>query len=564
MAKVNWITQDKKILYISIVKFCNITSPTQPPLHKWRGGEWVTRQPNLERRVENNQINRTVINYRFEVNGHDCVSITANHKNIIDFHGKSMLIRIVCSIKEKKLQGALQKSLSSNDVQLKFCKISKASWQELIRSCADIFIISEKVIPSPIDSNVSILNTLPEKPITIVLSDQASSEEHANLLGAGADVVLYSGISHNSLVEAIESTVLSRQQFYNTDRFDQKGKFLPKLNDFVSNSKEMQFFLDEVRQIIPSDTALLILGETGVGKEHLSRAIHDESPRSKGPFVAINMAAIPEPLMESELFGHEQGAFTGAVRSRRGAFELAHGGTLFLDEIGEIPLQMQSKLLRALQDFEFTPVGSEKPVWVDIRVISATNRNLEDEVKKGIFRSDLYYRIGVISLTLPPLRKRKDDIPILANHFLTIYQKKIDRDITGFSPESMNALCGYRWPGNIRELMNVIERAILLCKSDIISLSDLPSSFHDNTSFTPDLLGPFIQDIDTWKEKTLAEVKEAVWNRVEKKYLEMVLEATGGRINETAELAGIHPRGLYSKMKKLGLDKADFKKSKRG
>ena len=481
--------------------------------------------------------------------------------NLLPFcWGESMLIRIVCSIKEKRLQEALQKSLSTNDVQLKFCNISKTSWQELIRSCADIFIISEKVIPKPIDSNVSILNTLPEKPITIVLSDQVSSEEHANLLGGGVDVVLYSGISHNSLVEVIESTILSRQQFYNTDRFDQKGKFLPKLNDFVSNSKEMQFFLDEVRQIVPSDTALLILGETGVGKEHLARAIHDESPRSKGPFVAINMAAIPEPLMESELFGHEQGAFTGAVRSRRGAFELAHGGTLFLDEIAEIPLQMQSKLLRTLQDFEFTPVGSEKPVWVDIRVISATNRNLEDEVKKGTFRSDLYYRIGVISLTLPPLRKRKDDIPILANHFLTIYQKKIDRDITGFSTESMNALCGYSWPGNIRELMNVIERAILLCKSDIISLSDLPSSFHDNISSVPDLLGPFIQDIDSWKGKTLAEVKEAVLDRVEKRYLEMALEVTGGRINKTAELAGIHPRGLYSKMKKLGLNKVDFKK----
>jgi transcriptional regulator with PAS, ATPase and Fis domain len=240
----------------------------------------------------------------------------------------------------------------------------------------------------------------------------------------------------------------------------------------------MQLFLEETRQIVSSDASVLLLGETGVGKEHLSKAIHAESHRSSGPFIAINMAAIPESLLESELFGHEQGAFTGAVRSRRGAFEMAHGGTIFLDEIGEMPLQMQIKLLRVLQELEFFPIGAEKPVWVDIRVIAATNKDLEAEIEKGNFRKDLYYRLGVITLTLPPLRHRKEDIPAMANHFLTMYNQKIGQAIKQFSQAAMEALIAYHWPGNIRELMNVIERAILLCRSDTICLDDLPNVFH--------------------------------------------------------------------------------------
>ena len=204
-------------------------------------------------------------------------------------------------------------------------------------------------------------------------------------MAAGADVVLYSGISEKSLAEAIERTLESRRQLHQIDRFDRKGSSRPRIDDFISDSGKMQMFMDEVHQIIPSSSVLLITGETGVGKEHLAKAIHAESPRSAGPFIAVNTAALPEQLLESELFGHEQGAFTGAVRSRRGAFELAHGGTIFLDEIGEMPLHLQTKLLRVLQDYEVQPVGSEAPIWVDVRIIAASNRNLEEEVAAGNF-----------------------------------------------------------------------------------------------------------------------------------------------------------------------------------
>ncbi|MBU0970456.1 MAG: sigma-54 dependent transcriptional regulator [Proteobacteria bacterium] len=470
-----------------------------------------------------------------------------------------MLIRVATAIKEKNMQVFLEKRLSDFDIQLKVCHRTEDSWQELARSCADVVIVSIGLIPGPFESSVATLNSLPEKPTIIVLNNRKPSEEYANLLASGADVVLYSGIASESLVEAIESTLEARRQFYYLDRFDQRGRIIPKLSDFISNSEEMQLFLEEVRQIVPSSSTLLLLGETGVGKEHLSRAIHAESPRSTGPFIAINTAAIPEQLLESELFGHEQGAFTGAVRSRRGAFELAHGGTIFLDEIGDMPFYMQSKVLRVLQDFEFTPVGGETPIWVDVRVIAATNKNLEQEIIKGNFRQDLYYRLGVITMTLPALRNRKEDIPAMANYFLNVYRTKIGREIKSFSRTAMEALCQYSWPGNIRELMNVIERAILLCKSDTITTENLPSNFQDNLSDSARMFGIPESHLISWENKSMAEVIEQVIQAVEKKYLEMVLKKTRGKVGEAAKIAGIHPRGLYGKMKKLGLNKEAFK-----
>lgn len=317
------------------------------------------------------------------------------------FYGEHMLLRLVLAVENKRIQDHLEKKLSNSNVQLKSYGLQKAPWQKLVRCCGDVFVVSESLIPRPIESGIAMLNSLPEKPTTIILHDNESSENHAQLVAAGADVVLYSGIFNESLTDAIESTLESRKQLDLMDRFDRKGRMKPKISDFVSNSEEMQIFIDEVHQVIPSDTPLLILGETGVGKEHLAKAIHSDSPRSAGPFIAINAAALPDQLLESELFGHEQGAFTGAIRSRRGAFEMAHGGTVFLDEIGEMPLHLQAKMLRVLQDYEFTPVGGEKPIWVDVRVIASTNRDLEKEVTENTFRQDLYYRLSVVTLTIP-------------------------------------------------------------------------------------------------------------------------------------------------------------------
>ncbi|MFO7989179.1 MAG: sigma 54-interacting transcriptional regulator, partial [Desulfotignum sp.] len=224
------------------------------------------------------------------------------------------------------------------------------------------------------------------------------------------------------------------------------------------------------------------------------------------------------------------------------------------------PLKMQSKLLRVLQDFEFTPVGGESPVWVDVRVIAATNKDLTREVENKRFRQDLYYRLGVITLTLPPLRQRKEDIPAVAEHFLIQQVQRMGRDIVGFSDDAVHALCEYAWPGNVRELMNVIERAVLLCRSNRITLKDLPSGFHAAKEMPGNWMGAVETDPElAWEGRTLEQVKSRVVTRVEKQYLEMLLKKTRGRVGEAARLAGIHPRGLYGKMKKLGIDKDRFK-----
>lgn len=471
-----------------------------------------------------------------------------------------MLLRLVFVLEDNELQQELAESFSGSDVQVECFGQLKNPLRKVAQSCGDVIVICHSLIPQPLESNIAMLNNLPENPLTVIIYDHGSVKEHAQLTAAGADVVLASSIPHKLLIEAIESTLDSRRQLANMGRFERRrGIVQPKLSDFVSKSGVMQMFIKEVRQIAPSDSALLILGETGVGKEHLAKAIHAESARASGPFVALNAAALPEQLLESELFGHERGSFTGATRSRRGAFEQAHGGTLFLDEIGEMPLHLQTKLLRVLQDYEVRPVGSEKDIWVDVRVIAATNRDLEEAIQGGNFRRDLYYRLSVMTLTIPPLRERRDDIPALTRRFLNYYKYKIGRDISRISSQTLQALFNYEWPGNVRELMNVIERAMLICRSDEITIQDLPGVFHNHTHSGLDGYSSGVFDAVIWKGKTLPEVKREVFEQVERAYLEMILTETSGRIGLAAKLAGINQRGLYNMMKRLDLKKENFK-----
>jgi len=470
-----------------------------------------------------------------------------------------MRIRLSLAVKDGELQRHLSRKFSQSDVRVDTFGQHADCWQKLVRNCGDVIVITAGLIPRPVDIGISTLNSLPEQPTTVVLIDTDDSEKLAQLTADGADVVLYSGISRRSLTEAIDATLESRRQFIQKEWIGRKGLPLPKMSDFVSNSQSMQLFMEEVQHVIPGEAPILILGETGVGKEHLAKAIHAESPRSSGPFIAVNTAALPEQLLESELFGHEQGAFTGASRSRRGAFELAHGGTLFLDEIGEMPLHLQTKLLRVLQDFEVRPIGAEAPIWVDVRVIAATNQDLEREISDKNFRKDLYYRLSVITLTIPPLRERREDIPAMSRRFINYYLHKVGKEISGLEKEAMEALCRYDWPGNVRELMNVIERAMLLCRTGTISVSDLPNIFSSNANGTGGKQVENLFDVDGWAQKTLPQVQQEVMDRVERLYFKLVLEETRGRVGKAARLAGIHPRGMYNKLRRLGIRKEDFK-----
>ncbi|MCJ7686817.1 MAG: sigma-54 dependent transcriptional regulator [Desulfobacteraceae bacterium] len=471
-----------------------------------------------------------------------------------------MLIRLVLAIKQTGLQRHLERKFSLSDVRVECFGQTRDIWQKVVRSCGDIIVISESLIPGSSDTGIAILNDLPENPTTVILHDRDSSEDSAQLVGAGADVVLYAGTSKKSLTEAIETTLESRRQLIQKERLGPASWGKPKITDFFSANEGMQIFIDEVQQVIPSSSPILILGETGVGKEHLAKAIHAESPRAAGPFITVNTAALPEQLLESELFGHEQGAFTGAIRTRKGAFELAHRGTIFLDEIGDMPLHLQAKLLRVLQDYEVKPIGGESPFWVDVRVIASTNHDLEKEIDQGTFRKDLFYRLSVVTLTIPPLRHRKEDIPDMARYFIDYYQHKIGREISRISEPALESLRLYDWPGNVRELMNVIERAMLICRSDEISRIDLPNVVNTRSSNSEQILPYENFSPNAWINKTLPEVQKEVLDQVERQYLGMVLKNTNGRVSQAAQIAGIHPRGLYNKMRRFGLRKEDFKK----
>jgi len=286
----------------------------------------------------------------------------------------------------------------------------------------------------------------------------------------------------------------------------------------------------------------------------VARALHENSSRRDKPFIKVNCAAIPRDLMESELFGYERGAFTGAVGSKPGRFELAHGGTLFLDEIGTIPTEMQVKLLRALQESEFERVGGIKTIHVDVRLVTATNSDLRKEIEQGAFRDDLYYRLNVVPIRLSPLRERSDDIPLLVVHFLAKFNHRLHKNITGVSQDAEAALMEHDWPGNIRELENVIERAVLFADTQEIQVEDLPAELRQGT-FAPRpraSVSPPMSEAPTSAEGLKEQVKAAM-NRLERELIQRALDQTAGNVTHAARLLKISRKGLQLKMKELGL-----------
>ena len=314
-----------------------------------------------------------------------------------------------------------------------------------------------------------------------------------------------------------------------------------KVDFIISTSRRMEEALNLVKRAAPSTATILILGESGTGKELIARAIHYSSPRADKPMIKVNCAALPENLLESELFGHEKGAFTGAFSRRIGRFEQADQGTIFLDEIGDLSPSLQSKLLRVLQEKEFERVGSSQTLRVDVRVIAATNRNLEEAIRKGTFREDLYYRINVVTLALPPLRERKEDLPPLIEHFLKKYSRENQKTVISVSKEVKDLLMNYHYPGNIRELENILERAVVLCRSETVTTQDLPLNLRE--SKVEDLMK------DAAGGRSLPETLE----EIERLRITQALERSHGVQTQAAEELGISERVLRYKMKKYGI-----------
>jgi DNA-binding NtrC family response regulator len=331
----------------------------------------------------------------------------------------------------------------------------------------------------------------------------------------------------------------------------------------IGQGPQIQEVYALLEKVADSPTTVLVSGESGTGKELIARALHENSSRVQKPFIRLNCAAIPKDLMEAELFGYERGAFTGAVTSKPGKFELAHGGTLFLDEIGEIPIEMQVKLLRVLQESEFERVGGIKTIGVDVRLVTATNRDLRELIAKGQFREDLYYRLNVVHIHLPALRERTSDIPLLVDHFLRKFNGRLKKKVEGCAADALARLVGYEWPGNIRELENVIERAVLFCDETRLQLKDLTPEVRGERSDgkagqtpSPGVVAagdPSGKTSSPPGEAGLREQVRAAMARLEKELIVRALQQTNGNVTRAARLLKISRKGLQLKMKELGL-----------
>lgn len=475
-----------------------------------------------------------------------------------------VIARILIALDRQNTRRNLKKLLSRPDVIVDFPKSRANLWQRIGRETCDLVVVERSLIPEPTKESLGRYKSLLNAPSLVVLVEKDDPDDRMNLTTDGCDAILNVGLPPAELAEAI-SAIMERHLELSRKAFSMRSvRQPPRLDDFVSESPIMKEFMDLVQLVAGSKTSLLITGETGVGKERLARAIHNDNDRP-GAFVAVNCGALPESLLESELFGHELGAFTGATRARRGCFELAHRGTIFLDEIGEMPQHLQVRLLRVLQDHEIQRVGGEWPFHVDVRVMAATSRDLNEMARQREFRSDLLYRLGVVNLKVPPLRERSEDIPALARSYVSHFAAETGREVDGISDEVLRALMRYDWPGNVRELINVIERAILLCKASRIELTDLPHSFHLNSvpANIPEYIN--IQDIEglllpqAWFEHPLREARGLLVTQFEKAYISSLLRETAGRMDATAQRAQITTRALFDKMQRYGLRKEDFK-----
>jgi DNA-binding NtrC family response regulator len=473
-----------------------------------------------------------------------------------------MLLRVILAA-EKPVEERLRRLVAHSNLLLETVDTPSKLWERLMRKSFDVVLGSRGFRPEEPDAHkIRMIRELPDCPYVVLLLKQDSTTERARYLAMGIDVTLGLDLSDRQLKAALEGIFNACRERARKLLLSRPRTAEPSLKDFVSRSPVMQKFMAVAEKVADSDSSLLILGETGVGKERLARAIHAESRRSKGPFVAVNCAAFSESLLESELFGHVEGAFTGAVRSHRGCFELAHGGVIFLDEIAEMPHHLQIKLLRVLQEREITRVGSEQPFQVDVRVMAATNRDPREEVRARRLREDLYFRLNVVTLTIPPLRQRSEDIPDLVASYLSWLRPRVSRAVTGIAPEAMEALIRYSWPGNVRELINVVERAMLLCEGEQIRLADLPDTVRSTEPATGSVArrdaatGPsFEQHLD----QPLSTARQELLEDFERVYLSHHLKQCGGRVGDTAKRIGIEPRSLFNKMKQYGLRKEDFR-----
>jgi DNA-binding NtrC family response regulator len=368
----------------------------------------------------------------------------------------------------------------------------------------------------------------------ILISGQGNIPRSVEAVKAGAFDFLEKPVDAERLLDKLEKAIKQKSLVDENEQLKARLQDRYKFQNVIGKGKKMQELFELVENVAASEANILIQGENGTGKELIANAIHYNSKRSKGPFIKINCAAIPKDLIESELFGYKKGAFTGATMDKEGLFEMAEGGSLLLDEIGEMPPYLQTKLLRVLQEREYRPIGSDRIVHVDFRLLCATNIDIEAALRDGKVREDLYFRINTIALRVPPLRERTEDIPLLCDYFLDRFRQRYQRNVKTLAPSVYHVLIRNRWPGNVRELENAIERAVLVAKGSEITVADLPESIREESSTSADFVIP--------PHRTLAEI--------EKMAILQTLQRTNWNKQEAAQILGLYRPTLYSKMKK--------------
>ncbi|MFA6599426.1 MAG: sigma-54 dependent transcriptional regulator [Candidatus Omnitrophota bacterium] len=443
---------------------------------------------------------------------------------------------------EKNTRLGLQQFLEAQDYDVLLAENGEQGWAIYQQERPDI-VLSDIRMPGS-DGAALLERIMAANPaaIVILLTAYGSVEDAVKMMKKGAYYYLTKPVNLEEL-EFLLKKSLSRRTLEEENRELQQALFREKFDqgDILAHSEKMKSLIETADKIAQSSSTVLIEGESGTGKELIAHRIHKMSPRHSKPFVAVHCAALTETLLASELFGHERGSFTGAVERKIGRFERANGGTLFLDEIGEIPAEMQVKLLRVLQEGEIERVGGTRTLRVDVRIVCATNKNLAEEVRRGKFREDLYYRINVIYLRVPALRERKEDIPLLVDSFIKNSAVANARKIKALTPEAMRALSGYDWPGNIRELKNIIERMVVLSTGDVLGFENIPEDIRKRAGG------------DGAAEASMAGPGESNLNEVEKQVIARTLAEVKGNKSLAAKKLGISRRTLYRKLDEYGL-----------
>jgi len=448
----------------------------------------------------------------------------------------TMQERVLIVDDEEQMRDLLAKILEKNGFQVSMAGDGNQALALLEKEPVDLVVTDVRMPGMDGMEALKAIKELSPEVVVIIMTAFGSIDQAVQAVKEGAYDYISKPFKIDEMLLTIKKALEERYLRHEVTALRHELRTRYHFENLIGKSRAMQEVFTLIEQVASSRSTVMVYGKSGTGKELVARAIHYNSLRAPRPFVAVNCAAIPSELLESELFGHEKGAFTGAIATKVGKFELANGGTLFLDEVGSMRLDLQAKILRALQEREIERVGGTRTIKIDVRVIAATNRDLKKAVEEGTFREDLYYRLNVVPITLPDLKDRQEDIPLLANHFLQKFAQESNPNIREISKEAMGILMSYPWPGNVRELENVIERAVTLGRGCAILLSDLPPHLAGGA-------GPV--------ERALAE--EASLEELERDYIEAVLRRTKGHQIRAAAILGIDRRTLYRKIRRYGI-----------